>query len=357
LIKLLGSLKFNPLVATTSQISCAIKHKTRKLTIYDGTQAYVINNIRSLDDLQAKVENTSIAEFVPAPNKTHLPKLTAGAALAGGSDGAAIVQSDWESALARLAAEVTPTTVAITAPGLTSPNHELVAVLDGWLTEMAGKFRPCLGFAPCWPNEDKAAIMNLCAGYNNRLLTIVANAWDVSDEPQNIAVARAAKEAACALGESAARSYNSMNGLQWPMTIFLDDDVDTLSRNGADVIILKRGIRPYLGISTATDWQFMRCVDNRTINWVILAVKYITDQFYHERRTKTVLTSLKASIASVLDEQVELENIRAYDLSITAHPIDTGRVDIDLKMENIGHIERFRVLMQVGVMPGGGFTV
>ena len=101
----------------------------------------------------------------------------------------------------------------------------------------------------------------------------------------------------------------------------------------------------------------MRTVDNRTINWVILATKYITDQYYHERRTKTVLTALKGSLASVFEEQVELENIRTYSLSVSAHAIDTGRVDIDMKMENIGHIERFRVLMQVGVMPGGGFTV
>jgi len=353
--KVVGSLTFGATVAASSQISVALKFKTRKMTIYDGTQAYVINNIKSLEDLQAKLALTSVAVFEPTPNKTHLPKVYAGAALSGGDDGDPITQDDWEAALNRLAQAVTPTTVALTAGGTTAGSYNLVATLDGWLTYMANQFRPCLGFVPCEANEDKADIMDLCAGYNNRLLTIVANAWDTVS--QNIAVARAAKEAACALGESAARSYNSMNGLEGLLQIFSDDDVDTLSRNGADVIILKRGIRPYLGISTATDWQFMRCVDNRTINWVILAVKYITDQFYHERRTKAVLTSLKASIASVLDEQVELGNIRAYTLSVSAHPIDTGRVDIDLQMENIGHIERFRVLMQVGVMPGGGFTV
>ena len=342
---------------TADQISVSIKFNSRKMTVYDGTYQYVFNNIKSLEDLQAKLAESNIVEFVPAANVTHLPKATPGGVLSGGSDGSTITTNDWVAALNRLAAEVSPTTVALTQYEVSAGTYDLVPILDGWLTYMANQFRPCLGFVACKKNEDKGKIMDLCAGYNNRLLTIVANAWDAGEYQQNIAVARAAKEAACALGESAARSYNSMNGLEGLLQIFSDDDVDTLSRNGADVIILKRGIRPYLGISTATDWQFMRCVDNRTINWVILAVKHITDQFYHERRTKTVLTSLKASIVSVLEEQIELENIRAYTLSVSAHPIDTGRVDIDLQMENIGHIERFRVLMQVGVMEGGGFTV
>jgi len=340
----------------SDQISVSIKFNSRKMTLYDGTYEYVFNNIKSLEDMQAKLNESNIVKFEPAANMTHLPKASTGA-LSGGSDGATPTTDDWVAALNRLAAEVSPTTVALTKFEVSTGTYDLVPILDGWLTYMANQFRPCLGFIACKKNEDKGRIMDLCAGYNNRLLSIVANAWDASEYQQNIAVARAAKEAACALGESAARSYNAMGGLNGLLQIFLDDDVDTLSRNGADVIILKRGIRPYLGISTATDWQFMRCVDNRTINWVILAIKYITDQFYHERRTKTVLTSLKASISSVLDEQVELGNIRTYTLSVSAHPIDTGRVDIDLQMENIGHIERFRVLMQVGVMPGGGFTV
>lgn len=340
------------------QIRVSIKFKSRKMTLYDGVYSYVFNNIRSLEDMQAKLAESQLVLFTPTANKTHLPGTCAATAMTGGSEGAAITTDDWETALNNLAEQVTPTSVVLTDYEVTGASYDLVPILDGWLTYMANKFRPCLGFIPCKMNETKAVVMDLCAGYNNRLLSIVANAWDADPTTkQNIAVARAGKEAACALGESAARSYNSMNGLNGLLQIHSDEDVDVLTRNGADVIILKRGIRPYIGISTATDWQFMRTVDNRTINWVILATKYITDQYYHERRTKTVLTALKASLASVFEEQVELENIRTYGLSVSAHAIDTGRVDIDMKMENIGHIERFRVLMQVGVMPGGGFTV
>lgn len=355
-----GSLTFfageGPTVS--DQVRVSIKFKSRKLTLYDGEYSYVFNNIRSLEDMQAKIAESALIVFTPSANKTHLPKTYTPTALAGGLEGATPTTDDWETALNAMAEVVTPTTVVLTSYEVAGDSYDLVPILDGWLMYMANKFRPCLGFIPCKMNETKANVMDLCAGYNNRLLSIVANAWDADPTTkQNIAVARAGKEAACALGDSAARSYNSMNGLNGLLQIHSDEDVDVLSRSGADVIILKRGIRPYIGISTATDWQFMRTVDNRTINWVILAIKYITDQFYHERRTKVVLTSLKASLASVFEEQIELENIRAYALSVSAHAIDTGRVDIDIKMENIGHIERFRVLMQVGVMPGGGFTV
>jgi len=355
-----GSLTFfageGPTVS--DQIRVSIKFKSRKLTLYDGVYKYEFNNIRSLEDMQAKIAESALITFTPSANKTHLPKTYTATALSGGLEGATPTTDDWETSLNALAEAVTPTTVVLTDYEVAGSSYDLVPILDGWLMYMANKFRPCLGFIPCKMNETKAKVMDLCAGYNNRLLSIVANAWDADPTlKQNIAVARAGKEAACALGESAARSYNSMNGLNGLLQIHSDEDVDVLSRSGADVIILKRGIRPYIGISTATDWQFMRTVDNRTINWIILAVKYITDQFYHERRTKVVLTSLKASLASVFEEQIELENIRAYALSVSADAIDTGRVDIDIKMENIGHIERFRVLMQVGVMPGGGFTV
>jgi len=358
------------------QISVSLKFRTRKITLYDGDTVYVANNIRSIPELISAIGNSQLAVFEEYnATVTKLPKTTVSGdkvqtvALTGGNDGATITVDDWEKALYRLSQTVTPTTVALCDWEVESGQYDLVGLLSGWLTWMAGQFRPCLGFVPMEDTlgaNEASKVLDLCAGYNNRLLTIVANAWDDQFPLKNIAVARAAKEAACALGESAARSYNSMDGLRNLLTVFDDETVDVLTRGGADVMIQKkgvypyqatRGIRPYLGISTATDWQFMRCVDNRTINWIIVAIKYITDQYYHERRTKNVLTSLKQSLCAVLDDQVELENIRTYKLSVSAHPVDTGRVDIDFQMENIGHIERFRVTMHVGVMSGGGFTV
>jgi hypothetical protein len=131
---------------------------------------------------------------------------------------------------------------------------------------------------------------------------------------------------------------------------FNQDEMDALTRGGIDVIQKQRGIKPYVGISTATDWQFMRCVDNRTINWVIVAAKFITDGFYHKRRTAQTLNSVKASIDAMLEEQRILENMRNMPLvSIRMLPIPDG--EYQALMQNIGHIRRFRMVSGSGHLP------
>jgi len=59
----------------------------------------------------------------------------------------------------------------------------------------------------------------------------------------------------------------------------------------------------------------------------------------------------------MLQDLKDQENIRDFEVFVSAHPTDTGRVNIDLTMENIGHIERFRQIMNVGIMNGGDTTV
>jgi len=117
---------------------------------------------------------------------------------------------------------------------------------------MENKYTPCLGFVAARENESVANLIDLASGYNNRHLTIVGNGWDRSSPRQNLAVARASKEAAVALGESTAESVNSLNGVNDLLVTFNQDDMDMLTRSGVDVLMKQRGIKPYLAISDSS---------------------------------------------------------------------------------------------------------
>lgn len=338
-------------------IVCSLLYNTRRLILKDenGIQEDW-DNIRSLVDMQSQLDQSLICELVPEAGQTHLPKTYTPAALTDGSDGTAITTTDHLNALDALGEEITPTTVALCSYEVSAGTYDLHPVAEGWATNMAKQLKPCMVFVPTKAMEDKDVLENQAAGYNNRHFVICGNSWDCSATPKNLAVARAAKEAALARGESAAYAGNSMNGIDGLLKIFKDTEVDHLTRAGVDICIMKgavgapRGIRPYLGVTTSTEWQFARTVDNRTINYIILAVKYITDQYYHRRRSSRVLSSLKASIVGILEEEKEIGNIEGYAVEVKAPANDLARVDIDLQLQCIGHIERFHVLMQVGIM-------
>ncbi|HOL44066.1 MAG TPA: hypothetical protein PK659_07445 [Methanothrix sp.] len=357
-----GSLTFyeDEWPSSTDIISYRLKYHTKRVTVTDNERTVTFNNVPSLVHLIADLGTTGLVVAKTIAGETHLPE-NGIYQLSGGSNGEEIAVDDWETALAiggeRAAGLVGgPTCVAITDYEVEPGTYDLVPVLDAFLTDMANDFHPCLGFVTMAPNATIAEALELASGYNNRLLSIVVNGWDNSTVPKNIAIARAAKEAACALGESAAMAINAMNGLNGILNSFNQSETDVLTTGGLDVIIKKRGILPYIGISTATDWQFMRCVDNRTINFIIIAIEYICRQYYHRKRTRNVLSSIKQSIVQVLEDLKAAENIRCYEVHVSAHPTDTGRVNIDLTVENIGHIERFRTIMNVGIMGTGDTT-
>jgi len=338
-------------------ITVSLAYKTRRIIIIDenGIQED-FDNIRSLVDMQSQLDQSLICELVPVTGQTHLPETCSPTALADGADGTTISTTHYLDALDALGEEITPTTVALTAYEVAAGTYDLVPVAEGWSTNMARQLKPCMVFVPTKMMETKENLENLAAGYNNRHFCIEGNSWDCSAVAKNLAVARAAKEAALPMGESAAYAGNSMSGIDGLLKIFRDTEVDHLTRAGVDICIMKgavgapRGIRPYLGITTSTEWQFSRCVDNRTINYIILAVKYITDQYYHRRRSARVLSSCKASIVGLLQEQKEWGNIEGYAVEVKAPANDLGRVDVDLQLQCIGHIERFHVLLQVGIM-------
>jgi hypothetical protein len=355
-----GSLTFGTAVPATSLITYSLKYNTVKIVISDNETTYTYDNIASLVKLVARLNSTGFVEAAAVAGETHLPKIDSGTThiLTGGLDGLAITTDDWEAALwvgGNAAAELigAPQCACLTEYEVDSGTHDLIAVLDGWSTEMANKFHPCQCFVAAAPNLSVDQLLDLASGYSNRLLTIVGNGWDNSSTVQNIACARAGKEAAVAIGESAALPRNAMNGLNGLLNTFDQDEVDTLTQDtdaSVDAIIKSRGIRPYVGITTDQTWQFLRTVDNRTINWVIVCSNEIAQQFFHEKRTNAVMASLKASIASVLNDLIRDENIRAYKLDVYPDDTDTGKVIVKISMENIGHIERIDETIAVGIL-------
>lgn len=345
----------------TQVISYRLKFHTKKITITDNEKTYIFNNIPSITHMIADIEETGLVIGEDVAGETHLP--TNGTySLTGGSNGLEITVDDWETAMATGGEYANnlvggPTAVALTDYEVDVGTYDLVPALDAFLTDIENDFYPALGFVAMAPNESINTALELASGYNNRLLSIVVNGWDDSTTPKNIAVARAARECAVALGESTAMASNALRGLNGLLNTFNQSETDVLTTGGLDVIIKKRGILPYIGISTATDWQFMRCVDNRTINFVIIACEYICRQFYHHKRTRYTLSSIKQSLRQMLEDLKIQENIREYEVWVSAHPTDTGRVNIDMTIENIGHIERFRQILNVGIMGEGDTTV
>ena len=151
-----------------------------------------------------------------------------------------------------------------------------------------------------------------------------------------------------------------MNGLNGLLNTYDQTDVDVMTQDTdarADVIIKSRGIRPYVGITTDQTWQFLRTVDNRTINYVIVASDQIARQYFHEKRTGTIMSAMEQSIKAILNDLMRDENIRAYSIEVTPDETDTGKVNIHLCMENIGHIERIDETIAVGILSDQGTGV
>ncbi len=352
-----GTLTFGSTVAKTSNITCSIRCKTRKITIRDGENTPItIDVIRDQVGLEAALMYNDNITYEPVDTITHLPAIGT-YTLVGGVDGDPIDSDDWYSALQLLMDEMEEsgtgtTTVALCDYECEQGTHDLIPVLDLWLTEMESNYMPCLGFIGLEPNIAEADAVALASNFGNRLLSIVVNPWDnTSGNRRNGAVARAATEARVGLGESAAQAMNCMRGMNGLLNTYRKPTVKTLHNNGLDVLVKRGGvIVPYMGRSVAKDWAFIRCVDNRTVNAMIVAIKYITDQFYFRKNTPGERSSLKRSIAAVLDEQVALENIRVYTLRVERVPTDPNRVNIFLEMENIGHMEFFYVKFDVGIL-------
>jgi len=342
---------------STKKIEVRYKAWSRKITITDvdaGTLPMVYNNIKSLTMLAAKMKNDALVTFEEETGATHLPEVMAATNMAGGLDGDPITEDDWEAAfnvvVENLPANVFPSAVFATAYGIDEGQCEIVALMDAFLIKMAnkpvGKMSPCQGFITLDPTADAEDLTDLVAGYNNLFMTLITNGFDNTEK--DIAGARAGQEASLRLGTSPAVDDNSLKGLQGLMFQWDEAEREVLNAAGLEVLIKETGIHPYVGVTTNLDDSFYRTVDVRTICATIIIVDQIVKKFMNERRTTTNLARMKASIDVLLHKFLDMGVLDTYKLTVGPTESDHNAVDIAIKIQPVGHIERVYTWLGVG---------
>jgi len=347
-----GSVTFYEDEGPTSSNVCdySVKHKTRKVILTDGqtTEMYPVS---SYIKLQAALLRSGIARYIPEPGETHLPDCGT-FWLTGGTEGASITTDDWKDALAlllKLPEGVVPTTLVICDHEVAEGTDDLIPILDGFVAEAANRFMPMIGFVAAKKSSTMADLLRLKSSYNNPHLVIVGNGWDNSQPEQNLAVARAGTEAALSLGDSAADINNVIHEANSLLVQFTPEETDVLTYNSVDVIVKEwAGIKPYVGVTTAADDNFLRCVDMRTIDHCMNALNYIAKRFYHRRRTRQTLAAMKGTLDAFFEELVRLQVLDDFQVAIRANTLDRNKIDIDLWIQCVGHIERIHTVMSVG---------
>lgn len=350
-----GALQFNAAEGPTAsqQIYARYKHKSRKMTVIDGTQPpFVINNIMDLDQFSAKMSNCTVCTVEIETGETHLPAAMAEpAGMTGGLDGAAITIDDWEAAfqvaVENMPESVIPTAVFATDNEVTEGQLDIVPLMDAFLQAMSVKLTPTQGFISLPVDMDVDDMVDFRNGYNNLWMTLIANGW--SETGRNLAAARAGQEAALPLGTDAGVATLSFKGVDGLMRQFENEtDQENLTYGNVEVLIKKNGIRPYVPESTNPDDNFRYTVDVRTINWCVILSDQIVQQYYNARRTMTNLMQLQKDI------WMAFEILRADsvldDFSVETAPHSTDREGVIIKtwLQPVGHMRRFTHEMNVG---------
>lgn len=343
---------------TTSQkIGVRYKAWSRKVTITDVdamTAPTVYNNIKSLTMLDAKMGSDALVTFTMEVGATKLPAVMAATNMAGGLDGDPITEDDWEAAFTSVVEDlpesVFPSAVFATDWGIEAGQYEIVALMDAFLTRMAnkpvGKMSPCQGFITLDPTMSAEDMCDLASGYNNLFMTLITNGYD--DAEKDLAGPRAGQEASLRLGTSSAVDDNSLKGIQGLMFQWSESDREVLNAAGLEVLIKETGVHPYVGVTTNLDDSFYRTVDVRTICACIIIVDQIVKKFMNERRTSTNLARMDASIRVLMKRYAMMGVLDTFSLSVSPTEADHNAVDIALKLQPVGHIERVQTWMGVG---------
>ncbi|MCX8207831.1 MAG: hypothetical protein N3G75_08390 [Methanothrix sp.] len=336
---------------TNEQIEVRYKYKSRKVTIREeGKQPVTYNNLMSLTMMAAKMKNDPVCTFEIDVGATRLPKPISATNMSGGSDGDPITIDDWEAAfnsvLEKLPDTVIPSAVFTTAYEATEGQWDIVALLDQFLWQMGHRKKPCQGFVTLPADATAQQILDFKEGYTNLFLTLISNGYDNTEK--DLAGARAGQEAALGLGVSPATASNSLKGVNGLLFQWSEPDRELLTYNGVEVLVKDTGVHPYVGVSTDLDDSFRRTVDVRTICQVIVWVDQIVKYFLNEKRTKTNLARMKTSIDVLLDRLCRASVLDTYDLMVTPNESDHNAVDITLKIQPVGHIERVYTWIGVG---------
>jgi hypothetical protein len=245
---------------------------------------------------------------------------------------------------------VYPSAVFATQYGIETDQYEIVALMDAFLTKMAnkpvGKMSPCQGFVSLDLTATSDELCDLVSGYDNMFLTLLTNGAD--EQEKDLAGCRAGQESVLRLGTSPAVDGNSIRGVQGLLFQWSDPERETLNAAGLEVLIKETGVHPYLGVSTNLNDSFYRTVDVRTICAVIIIVDQIVKKFLNERRTTTNLARMQASIDVLMQKLLGMGVLDTYVLSIRPTESDHNAVDIALKIQPVGHIERVQTWLGVG---------
>lgn len=349
--------------ATTDAIVAKFMYKTKKLTIHERDVTYpAIDCLSDPVAIQAALTYNSVMNFTPDALATHLPA-NGRYQLTGGDDGAAVTTDDYADAMDVLMEYIENnlafvSTVVFCDNEIASGTYDLIPILAGKLNEMKKNFYPAIGFIGLKPNEDPDTAAKIARNFANYALVIVANPWDTS-EPYRLdaTVARAAQEAAAPLGTSCARRVSNMSlqGLAATglLNTYRKETVKALHNNRLDVLVkTDAGIFSFYGRNTASEEQYMECVDVRTMFYMIRVIKYYVDHLHFAKNTPSVRATFREDIANKLDSLKADEVMDAYTLAVTSGRSegDKGLVRARLEAENVGHIKRVIVDYYNGII-------
>lgn len=337
---------------TTAQlVEVRYKYNSRKITLQDEVGLPIVyNNITSLSMLAAKMKKDNICTFEVEVGATHLPQNMVATNMAGGSDGSTITIDDWELAfnniLEQMPEQVIPSSIFATSYEATAGEWDIVPLMDQFLWQMGNKKTPCQGFITMPATATAQQIADFKEGYTNLFMTLISNGYDNNEK--DLAPARAGQEAALGLGTSPATDSNSIKGVNGLLFQWTEPEREVLTYAGVEVMIKETGVHCYVGVSTDTDDNFRRTVDVRTICQCVVYVDQIVKKFLNEKRTQTNLARMDASIRVLMDKLLKASVLDTFDLGIKPNVEDHNAVDITLKIQPVGHIERVYTWMGVG---------
>ena len=362
-----GFLYFGTWPDDTQEIEIKYAYHSRKIIFQDeDSLPDEFNNIMDLTKLQAVLRDYSIATFTPVYGATHLPARTlvnqevAWVTMTGGLDGETITYADWQKAfdsiIDNLDETIYPSTIFTTAHGDAPGVFNVVPQMDAFLRKSANgkgatKKKPMQGFISLVdPGETiltDQLMADFAGGYDNLWMTLIANGLDENE--LNLAAARAGQEAALALAVSpAATSSNALKGIMGLLFQINPVDRETFTYGQIEVLIKHTGVYPYVGISTDPNDSFKRTVDVRTICECIVIVDNVVEKYLNEKRTLTNLAMMRNAIYAILDQMKSQSILDTFDITVTPNLADHNAVDITLKIQPVGHIERVYTWMGVG---------
>lgn len=375
--KTTGSLTFYAGEAPSaySNITVNIAYRTRKISVIDGSTTYpAIDNRSDQAAIQAVLADNPYVRYAADSIVTHLPQVGT-YSLTGGSDGAAITSNDWDLAIQALRDYLDVVKTGITAVTLTQTSvdeddhsYDLLSLAEGHCAEMEQDWEPCLWILGGQENEDTADMIQIVSPHAHRNMIFVANPWGNETDPPrtNGWVALAAREAQIGLGDDTGErsSLNALMGMQGLLTTYRRDTVRGLQNNRITVLVKEdAALFPNWSRTLGIDWQFADAVDNRTVNYILRMLYAVCKKFYFKKNIPSVREDLKGSIAQELNNLLSRYVAVKYILEVRGPGdagytyTDNGRVDINLQVENVGHIKRIMIDYGVGILEDGSNVV